>query len=417
MNIRATKLVFVLLIVFSPYAVCAQTWERMKMCPGCTNVRDVEMVNADVGFASGFYVSRTTNGGQSWIPRKEPRVSAEAVAAISSQVAYAAGEFVFKTTNGGETWDKIYRLPESFEPESFLSIAIDFADEMFGGVIAPDMSVHITVDGGLSWSVWRSSCVECTAIKFVNDSTGLLVGGGNSFIGFNATMEIVQKGRESGEYVRSFTWGSVSYQFKVSDIDIQWPNHWWVVGGRTPRAPPHKWFRHMAMTTDSGRTWVEPETELPYPINAVAFADTLHGFIGDDDGDIYITRDGGRTWTMDYDGASQAIRDIEIKGETIIAVGDGNLVLLRMYPVSVWEEVSRKPLRLYPNPTTGRVRVDFGDAEAAVMTVVDMMGRTQDVARVSPNELDVSALPTGTYVVVVRRGTQVSTELLVKAGE
>ncbi len=58
-------------------------------------------------------------------------------------------------------------------------------------------------------------------------------------------------------------------------------------------------------------------------------------------------------------------------------------------------------VKLYPNPSTGIINLFVNDPEAAVVEISDAMGRTMLRERFKPT-MDVSVLPAGAYVVMIR---------------
>jgi len=137
------------------------------------------------------------------------------------------------------------------------------------------------------------------------------------------------------------------------------------------------------------------------------------GFVGDEQGDIYRTADGGFTWAREYKGnAEQPIKDIAIKGKTIVAVGDYSLILRRSELVSVAEDVPTNlpTLRLYPNPTTGVVMVE-SDLGPAQFIVVDVLGTVvMQLPAESKTTIDLSAFPPGMYRVMAQTSSAVRSE-------
>lgn len=89
----------------------------------------------------------------------------------------------------------------------------------------------------------------------------------------------------------------------------------------------------------------------------------------------------------------------------------------RCWPVGVapLQVRAAAPLRAFPSPTTGRLRVEFAPApQAAELTILDATGRAALRQSVPAGEggvdLDLSALPSGVYAVILNggRGPQVA---------
>jgi len=396
-------------------------------------------INADTGFVVGPNTTgiRTTNGGREWVAKSlTGSVPAGNSLHFPSQaVGYIAGKKIMKTTDSGMTWRQVRVHPEMDRDYVSITFIDDTTGLAFGNCFVTDLGaladydIVTTTDGGHLWtrpaigpmgqldgcpsqvllyknnrgyiaSYWNEGMFRATSLWFSSD------GGANW--GWMPTW-----GRKPGT---SF--------FRISSLCFSDSNTMWLGGARqVDRSPSEMKNKRVFRTQNANDLWNEiwdtVSYVFPYTVNTITFADSLRGFIGDTAGNIYSTTDGGTTWKNDNvpsDGRS--INSIAIAGGTrVFAVGDGGLILRYDLLVSVQESNTSPPLRLYPNPTTGRVRVDVGDAEPAVITIIDMMGRVQNITVVLDNELDVSMLLTGTYIVVVRLGTTVSTEMLVKAGE
>jgi len=56
-------------------------------------------------------------------------------------------------------------------------------------------------------------------------------------------------------------------------------------------------------------------------------------------------------------------------------------------------------VRIYPNPTTGELRVESGELRVDSIEIFDLFGKTCNVSRVTcnENEMDISFLPAGIY--------------------
>ncbi|MCB0840561.1 MAG: T9SS type A sorting domain-containing protein, partial [Bacteroidetes bacterium] len=66
-----------------------------------------------------------------------------------------------------------------------------------------------------------------------------------------------------------------------------------------------------------------------------------------------------------------------------------------------------QPLRIYPNPTTGKTTIELGAyrGKEARLSLFDIAGKqifTQAEVIQEKMELDISALPTGVYIVLVK---------------
>ena len=387
-------------------------------------------ISSDTGFViSANDCFRTTNGGLQW-SRTGP--GGNSIYFASKTLGFIAGKNILRSTDGGNTWRTVHNHPRRDEFNEAMNTykAISFKDELHGVAAGYCWACRASVttnDGGETWLDTLPYHVfppqgDCRVVAVSSNGTRYL--GCWTIAEWLQFTELFSRRSESDWWSLVDGWNLHigSSWFIAKTMYWHGEKQGWIGGHKKApqRTPPYPYYNvRVLFTTDAGETWDSTKYVFPYTVNTITFADELRGFIGDTAGNIYSTTDGGTTWKNDNvpsDGRS--INSISIAGGSrVFAVGDGGLILRHDLPVSVQEANTSPPLLIYPNPTTGRVRIDIGDAEPAVVTVVDMMGRVQNITLVSDNEIDVGMLTTGTYVVLVRRGAQVSTELMVKAGE
>jgi len=417
-----------IIIVVATSTMTAQ-WQ-VQQAPRLATMTSAHFVSADTGFAVGSSAGfLTTDGGLKWRDRAP---LGNSIYFPTKSIGYCAGNYISKTTDGGVSWTNVRTHPE----KDRAYISVHFIDDTIGMAVgncfnasigASDYDIVRTTDGGNQWTTVVFHPVGrltgCPGpVLFRGVSRGYLAG----FVYDWAKQAELWSSTDGG-----INWGpssmavsSAGVSFRIKSVCISDSKTMWVGGARVSNWGPSEMknkrvFRAQNANDIWNEIWDTVSYVFPYTVNTITFADSLRGFIGDTAGNIYSTTDGGTTWKNDNvpsDGRS--INSIAIAGGTrVFAVGDGGLILRYDLLVSVQESNTSPTLRLYPNPTSGRVRVDIGDAEPAVITVVDMMGRVQNITVVLDNELDVSMLLTGTYIVVVRRGSNVSTALLVRRNE
>jgi hypothetical protein len=82
--------------------------------------------------------------------------------------------------------------------------------------------------------------------------------------------------------------------------------------------------------------------------------------------------------------------------------------------VSGITEIAASNIRLFPNPTTGLVRISEGTADR--IQVVDQLGRVVMVQNTPSQQIDLKALPTGVYMLLLDmgKGEQVSARVMLR---
>ncbi len=389
-------------------------WEQVNHRFGGLTFYDVDFPNQDTGFvAAPPFVLRSIDAGRTWHKFELPLLTAshpEAVSFPTGRVGYAAGSTILKTTDAGETWTRMQTVLNDKGGASHIS-SMDFGSEDNGWLMGTDWTTfYRTSDGAASLERRVAPCGACASVRYVNDSSVFVVGWGSSTFGMLGSLFGVAGYRPHG-------WSNfprAAVDLEALDVEVASMRHIWVAGRRARRSGTQEYSNHIVFTHDDGATpWKEPITKLPWPVTAIAFVDTLRGFIGDEAGDMYGTSDGGFTWAREYKGnAKQPIKDIAVKGNTIIAVGDYSLILRRSELVSVAEDVPthHPTIRLYPNPTTGAVTVEPGPGPAQLIDV-DVLGTVvMQLPAESKTTIDLSAFPPGMYRVIAQTSSAVRSE-------
>jgi photosystem II stability/assembly factor-like uncharacterized protein len=320
---------------------------------------DVCFVDPDRGWVVGDrgVILHTEDGGRHWHLQHSPvDCRLESVCFLDDRTGWIVGGWsqpythkghgvVLRTEDGGQHWEQIPRL-------SLPALRrVKFFDGRRGWAVAEpsDMypaGVFHTEDGGLSWhsvpALGGASWVDGDSW----DSRGGATGGYGGRIG-SVTSGGVQPARapESGlRNVRCLRFapaltgpsgpaayrvpGSVPFGWAVGDGGLVWLS---VDGGRSwheplggvPRDLQHFDFHavatrggacwiagtpgtHVLHSADGGHSWQSYSTDQVLPIRALTFLDDNRGWAVGALGTILATRDGGRTWTLQRQGAARA---------------------------------------------------------------------------------------------------------------
>ena len=239
------------------------------------------------------------------------------IKAQSDKVAYAFGEggALARTIDGGATWSEIdAATSDDLQDVSYVSLGIGFALDAVGQLLRTD-------NAGDSWQILNTGTARApNAVVALDSKNVLLIGpvgarrsfdGGQSFrtvtdkdvrrsalgaadhvgksvIAYGATRIVLS--RDGGRSWRAV--GRPSKKLRIQDIDLVSKDTAFLLDqdGRLWR------------TMDGGKSWGERPatgTEVGYDIS---FSDTKHGFLsvtefGDDDhGFVLRTADAGKTW-------------------------------------------------------------------------------------------------------------------------
>ncbi|MGA3246244.1 MAG: FlgD immunoglobulin-like domain containing protein [Bacteroidota bacterium] len=261
---RILFLVAALLLAVFLQQSFAQGWQQQSN--GLPVLWSISAVDTNTCWVAGdrMLVMRTTNGGTNWIANSDNGLVAAnygALYARSANLAWVANtNQIYKTTNGGTNWSKIYEYTGPGAQYCFFD-DIFFWDDLTGIIVSDQvlanpntMMVLRTTDGGSTWNTITSGLPS----------------------------------------------GNALYGLAGSSLDVV-GNHCWytVLSGTATDTTAQRFLLH---SRDKGLTW----ESLPIPANsglyAASFSDTLRGVIAGGGKHIAQTTDGGKTWKTRYDG-------------------------------------------------------------------------------------------------------------------
>jgi photosystem II stability/assembly factor-like uncharacterized protein len=224
-------------------------------------------------------VLATTDGGATW----EMQVSGAAgqlkdvwFADEAHGWAVGGANTILATADGGEHWTA-QKAPGGYNDW----YGVTFTDPLHGWVvggaapIAPG-TILATGDGGKTWRRQWSGEDLLSSAAFIDENRGWVVGW------FGAPLATTDGGRHWRRQRLGAQEGGWFYDVTFVDAD-----HGWAVGERNMRA-------HVIATSDGGAHWTKQNPDAPGPLLSVSFADAEHGCAGG--GALLTTDDGGATW-------------------------------------------------------------------------------------------------------------------------
>jgi len=241
-------------------------------------------VNEDHGWMwTRSAVFNTDNGGQRWherwtapfitlqfVPHADFISEQQGWIVVTSSMSTTNISSLFATNDGGATWSE---LP--VDPQLGAVHWIDFVDAEVGWMVTGDSEqaapIHLlrTTDGGTTWAEVSDPCIPdlhdaTRSVSFASPTTG---------------------------WAMCTTWdGYVSsmHLFATTDGGQHWQK---CVLPPAPPVPPSP-SGHPHGTNPA--TPVPPAPNPPPP--PIFFLDAMHGWIGGQYGDMFMTTDGGETW-------------------------------------------------------------------------------------------------------------------------
>lgn len=300
------------------------------------SLRGICAVNAKVVWASGSGGTclRTLDGGATWhvlTVTGTAKLDFRGVVAFDDRTAFlmsagpGAQSQVYRTSDGGARWDGVLSDPD---PDGFFD-ALAFWDRkhamVLGDPVAGRFVVLTTADGGATWQ--RQSPPPALkgegAFAASNSSLVLRHDNGRLEAWFATGGPGAARVFHSSDAGRTWSVATTPIRndsasagiFSIAFADAE---HGIAVGGDYSK--PGQDQHNIAMTSDGGRTWAEPAESRPRGFrSAVAFVADQSAWITTGTSGSDVSDDGGKTWAAFDAGAFNAIGSAS--GSAIWAVG------------------------------------------------------------------------------------------------
>ncbi|KPL19076.1 MAG: hypothetical protein AMJ92_05125 [candidate division Zixibacteria bacterium SM23_81] len=324
------------------------------------------------------------DGGETWIELPPPYggeanfVSPFILCSYDPQVCYAGLSYVYKSIDGGRNWFKTNNGQElDGNPVLSLAASTYSCNVVYAGT-APIFSragIFRTVDGGTSWQNITADLPDRYPVDIAVDPAD------------DAVVYVVFSG-----------FGS-SHVFKSTDGG----DHWQDIGGMLPDVPT--------------------SAVIVHPL----YSD--HIYVGNDIG-VFVTTDGGNSWTSFHEGLPQAVIVMDLSISTISltlrAATHGNGVyerpLLGLTGVDKDEHAIPSSYELYqnyPNPFNATTTITFRISEAGMVNLavynaagqlVEILVDEQKGTGLHMVEWNARGVASGVYFYRLTAGTYTSTK-------
>jgi photosystem II stability/assembly factor-like uncharacterized protein len=419
----------------------------------CVNDKDcIAIADGAIGSANNV----TTDGGMSWFNTLNdstifdlngdsitfPPVKFVSIAYPAKNFCIAVGDsgYYFKSTNIRKTWI-LGRLPLTQQVGSFQHVAISMIDTL-QGAYKTHYEMLLTNDGGLTWFSPQFNLPDSLTPISIMDAKVIA----KDYVVVTAyNKNNVRYLLISSDFGK--TWSFIIddlFQNRLEGVYFLNKNIGFAACGKQI-APYSSVYRNIILkTSDGGKTWCVKLDTLLTPatgINKIYFADYDNGFALSKDWGIWRTTNGGDYWFKDsifdkyYQNVQYFVPDLAVLSpEEIIVITEGNAIF-RSILVSSYNDSDEKPsmMLLSPNPACDYIEINLGrwtpssrwsPSEIQIynslgqcvlspagggVCAADGGGYPISFGEGPGVRLDISALPTGAYFLVLRDGKEILT--------
>lgn len=401
-----------------------------------TDFSDVIMTSPTTAYlcSDNGLILKTTNGGTSWVKMSSnfsqfSFASFEKISIASSTTAFITNSYeIFKTTDAGLSWNQLPMPNDQFREIAFSNESVGYA--------ASDNALYKTINGGHTWQPILSNFSDFWPSLFVADmhnvwlktqGHGLMktADGGANWVNLNATDEIYRPSFinlttglaivDKGSIYKT-TDGGQSWVIVYQDSSKIFTKIFFC--SQTPGGNFSAWVSGhdgaLIRTNDSGNSWTSINTGTTTIINSLWLTDCMHAYLTLYlDNRILYTADGGLSWKEEIvNGVGYALTDIGFFTPTSAIAGgrESGIVKLTINPpVGISEPLltSNNEVRVYPNPASHNLTI-AGFTEGSRVCIHDIQGRIVYSDTPENQNIDISALPSGLYIVRIYDHTQIS---------
>jgi len=366
-------------LILCMLAYCyAYEWEHVYTATGeYEHFNRLFFFSPDTGFAVGYGVTATTDGGKTWTRVTDDITLTRNITFIDRKHGFACGDgFIRSTKDGGNSWKFIF-LADSvsdcyYKNILFLDSLTGFLARGYGNIYPYPMSygrLLKTIDGGNTWNMVLNSSGDKINDIVVDPQSGHLyaVGGQNPPPSYNDTAKSwIAKSYDNGETWKIKRLNQIEGELR----DIQF------IDSNNLYASTTLYFCKLDSALNINYLYNEPGSgTISY--SHINFLNKDIGFaLGEDFGytiPFYSTTDGGMIWKSEIEPDSNTTRfyDVCIIDTTIYAASSNKL-----YKTSTTTSINHFELNktdnlltCYPNPFNPTTNISYSLSKAGLINL------------------------------------------------
>jgi photosystem II stability/assembly factor-like uncharacterized protein len=274
------------------------TWTALKASTRPTYAVGFTSATHALAVGAGSVIVSTDDAGQNWT-----QINSEAagqyfrahVDSATSAVLFGGGTAMARTTDAGASFKPIV----TYASAPILDAA--FPTEKRGYVLDTRNELTRSDDGGITWRVLDLAGAHPSALYSPNEKTLLLVGakGIRRSVDAGISFQTIGKGKfRKLKFAGADKAGNAIVIYGSSNI---------------------------AVSKDEGATWtLIRKTKKIKTIKLLDFADANHGFLTDQNGELWVTSNGGKKWLRDEDTGFNTIRSLALTDSKHGYIADGS---------------------------------------------------------------------------------------------
>jgi len=366
-------------------------WQTMTS-PTNRQLWSVYFVNESYGFTVGDTgtILKTTNGGTTWtVQSNVTNNSLYSVFFLTNDTGFVVGHNrILRTTNGGTNWT------EQYNGSGFVAYSVYFPSHSTGYVVGTNGFVIKTIDNGTTWNtLYTGYGRDFFSIHFPTIDTGYIVGACTPAQGGQQTL-------------LKTTDGGINW-FSVNDTSTHWTTFYSIFFNDVEEGYAVGEYSNEGVifkTINGGGSWSHQYIpEIPY-LRSVYFTSPEVSYIVGSNDQIWKTHN-GMDWVNQFEGYwIGSLNSVYFVNDTVgYAVGMGGLIMKTTNggAVGINDESSifTKGFVIAPNPVENAITVSC--RRQCNGEIVEMDGKIVKIFKInkSEQEIDVSELPSGLYII------------------